>query len=79
MYDGASTRVKSMCGETEDFRVNVGVHQISALSFYLLFLVIDEIIKVIQGDVTLLYAEVHAVCIFLIEHSTEEIHFGLEK
>jgi len=43
--EGANTRIKSLVGETEDFRVGVGVHQGSAL----FSLVIDEITKSIQG------------------------------
>ena len=27
MYEGASTRVKSLCGESEDLSVRVGLHQ----------------------------------------------------
>lgn len=32
MYEKARTSIKSVCGETKDFTVKVGVHQGSALS-----------------------------------------------
>jgi len=41
MYERLCTSVKSMCGETEDFRVIVDVHQESVLSPYLFSVVID--------------------------------------
>jgi len=48
MYEGANTRVKSLVGKTEDFRVGVGVgvHQGSALSPYLFSLVMTKLLKV---------------------------------
>ena len=45
MYKGESTRLRSLCGKTENLRVRVGVHQGSALSRYLFSLVMDEITK----------------------------------
>lgn len=53
MYERLCTSVKSECGETEDFRVRVGVHQGSALSPYLFSVVIDEVTKEIQEEITL--------------------------
>lgn len=51
MYEGESKRVKSLCGETKDFRVKLGVHQDSALNPYLFSLVIDYMIKVTKGEI----------------------------
>lgn len=31
MYEGTSTRLRCLCGETEDFSVKIGVHQGLAL------------------------------------------------
>jgi len=42
-YEGSCTSVKSMCEETENFRVRVGVHQESTLSPYLFSVIMDEI------------------------------------
>jgi len=49
MYEDAMTRVKSVCGETDEFSVRVGVHQCSALNPYL-FLVMNEITNDIKGE-----------------------------
>jgi len=49
MYEGSCTNVKSMWGETEGYRVRAGVHLESALNPYLFTVVMDEIIKDIQG------------------------------
>jgi len=45
IYEGLIISVKSICEETEDFGVRVGVHQVSALSPYLLSVVMDELQK----------------------------------
>jgi len=49
LYEGSSTSIESMCEETEDFRVRVGVHQGFALNPYLFFVVMDEVTKEIHG------------------------------
>lgn len=41
MYEGASPRVKSLCGDSKDFCVWVEVHQGLVLSLYLFSLVIN--------------------------------------
>jgi len=45
MYKGAMTKVKSVCGETEEFSVRVGVRQGSAFSPYLFSLIMYKITK----------------------------------
>lgn len=57
MYEGMSTKVRSLSEKNEDFSVSVGVHQGFVLCSYIFFLVIDEIIKYIYGEVcTVVYA-----------------------
>ena len=77
MYERASTRVRSVCGETEDFSVGVGVHQGSALSPYLFSLVMDEITKDIQGEVP--WCMMFADDVVLVGESPEELGVRLEK
>lgn len=77
MYEGANTRVKSLVGETEDFRVRVGVHQGSALSPYLFSLVMDEITKSVQGEVP--WCMLFADDVVLVGESLEDVNYRLEE
>jgi hypothetical protein len=45
------TSVRTSDGDTDDFRINIGLHQGSALSPYLFALVMDEITRDIQGGI----------------------------
>ncbi|XP_052193027.1 uncharacterized protein LOC127801710 [Diospyros lotus] len=51
MYHGAETRVRTCGGDTEPFKITIGLHQGSALSLYLFALVMDELTKDIQTEV----------------------------
>jgi hypothetical protein len=51
MYDNVVTSVQISDGDTNDFPINIGLHQGSALSPYLFALVMDEVTKAIQGDI----------------------------
>jgi hypothetical protein len=42
MYDNVVTSVRTSDGDTNDFPINIGLHQGSALSPYLFALVMDE-------------------------------------
>ncbi|KAK4357084.1 hypothetical protein RND71_022694 [Anisodus tanguticus] len=50
MYDGAKTRVRTVEGDSEHFTVMRGLHQGSALRPFLFALVMDELIRQIQGE-----------------------------
>jgi len=50
MYDGCRTKVRSMCGETEEFAVTVGVHQGSALSPFLFLIILECLTKEIRRE-----------------------------
>jgi hypothetical protein len=51
MYDNVVTSVQISDRYTNDFLINIGLHQGSALSSYLFALVMDEIIRDIQGGI----------------------------
>ena len=50
MYEGSKTRVRCAAGDTEDFRVTVGLHQGSTLSPFLFAIIIDCITADIQRE-----------------------------
>jgi hypothetical protein len=52
IFEGWRTSVKSLCEVIDNFNVEVCVHQGSALSPYLFSVVIDEVMKDIQGEIT---------------------------
>ena len=52
MYKDATTFVRTCDGNTTDFSINIGLHQGSALSLYLFALVMDEVTRDIQGEIT---------------------------
>ena len=47
---GATTTVKSVAGLTEEFKVNVGLHQGSALSLFLFAIIMDKLTEDISKD-----------------------------
>jgi hypothetical protein len=51
MYNNVVTSVRTSDGDTNDFPINMGLHQGSALSPYLFALVIDEVTRDIQGGI----------------------------
>jgi hypothetical protein len=51
MYDNVVTSVQTSDGDTNDFLINIGLHQGSALSPYLFALVTDEVTRDIQGGI----------------------------
>jgi hypothetical protein len=51
MHNSVVTSVRTSDGDINDFPINIGLHQGSGLSHYLFALVIDEVIRDIQGDI----------------------------
>jgi hypothetical protein len=45
MYDNVVTSVRTSDGDTNDFSINIGLHQGSALSPYLFVLVMNEVTR----------------------------------
>jgi hypothetical protein len=52
MYDNVVTNVRTSDRDTNDFPINIGLHQGSALSPYLFALVMDEVTRDIQGGIS---------------------------
>jgi hypothetical protein len=48
MYDNVVTSVRTSDGDTNDFSINIGLHQGLALSLYLFALMMDEVTRDIQ-------------------------------
>jgi hypothetical protein len=51
MYDNVVTNVRTSDRDTNNFPINIGLHQGSALSPYLFALVMDEVIRDIQDGI----------------------------
>jgi hypothetical protein len=51
MYDNAVISGRTSDGDTNDFPINIELHQESALNSYLFALVMDEITRDIQGGI----------------------------
>jgi hypothetical protein len=51
MYDNVMASVRTSDRDTNDFPINIGLHQGSALSPYIFALVMDEVIRDIQGGI----------------------------
>jgi hypothetical protein len=52
MYDNIVTSVRTSNGDTNDFPINIRLYQGLALSPYLFALVMDEVIRDIQGGIS---------------------------
>jgi hypothetical protein len=51
MYDNIVTNVRISDGDTNNFLINIGLHQGSALSPHLFAFVMDEVTRDIQGGI----------------------------
>jgi hypothetical protein len=67
MYINVVTSVRTSDEDTDDFPINIGLHQVSALSPYLFALMIDEVTRDIQRDI--LWCMLFADDVVLIEES----------
>ena len=64
MYQGCKTVVRSAAGESNNFGVEVGVHQASALSPYLFLLLMDVLTQDVRKDVpgSMMFADDIVLC-----------------
>jgi hypothetical protein len=72
MYDNVVTSD----GDTNDFPINIGLHQESALSPYLFALVMDEVTRDIQGGIT--WCMLFADYVVLVDESRTGVDQKLE-
>lgn len=79
VYEGARTRVMSLCGETDDFTVSVRVHQCSALSPRLFSLEMDKRTNDIQYEVLWCTLFADDIYIVLVGDSLEVVNGRLEE
>jgi hypothetical protein len=76
MYDKVVTSVRTTDGDTNIFPINIGLHQGSALSPYLFALVIDEVTRDIQGDIS--WCRLFVDDAVLVDESRERVNRKLE-
>jgi hypothetical protein len=76
MYDNVVTSVRTSDGDTNDFSINIGLHQGSALSPYLFALVMDEVTRDIQGGI--LWCMLFADDVVLVDESRTWVDQKLE-
>jgi hypothetical protein len=76
MYKDAMTCVRTYDGDTSDFPIKIGLHQGSALSPYLFALVMDEVTRDIQGDIS--WCMLFADDVVLVDESRTGVNMKLE-
>jgi len=79
MYEGVRTRVRTVVpvGDTDDFPLDIGLHQRSALSPFLFTIVMDELMKGIQDEIP--WCMLFADDIVLIDESRKAVNTKLER
>jgi hypothetical protein len=76
IYNNVVTSVQTSDGDTNDFLINIGLHQGSALSSYLFALVLDEVTRDIQDSIPLCMLFVDDVV--LMDESKTRVYQKLE-
>jgi hypothetical protein len=76
LYINVVTSVRTSDGDTDDFPINIGLHQGSAFRPYLFVLVIDEVTSDIQGDIP--WCMLFADDVVLIKESKSGVSQKLE-
>jgi hypothetical protein len=67
MYNNVVTSVRTSDGDANDFPINIGIQQGSSLNAYLFALVMDEVIRDIQGSIP--YCMLFADDVILVDQS----------
>ena len=77
MYDGVRTRVKTAMGDTNDFSIDVGLHQGLALSPFLFTILMNELTRGIQDEIP--WCMLFADDIILINETKEGVNTKLKQ
>ncbi|KAK3521137.1 hypothetical protein QTP86_012535 [Hemibagrus guttatus] len=77
MYERSRTVVRCAVGQTEEFNVEVGLHQGSALSPFLFAIVMDQLSEEVRQESpwTMMFADDIVIC----SESTEQVEENLER
>ncbi|KAK3570792.1 hypothetical protein QTP86_026343 [Hemibagrus guttatus] len=77
MYEGSRTVVRYAVGQTEEFKVEVGLHQGSALSPFLFAIVMDQLSEEVRQESpwTMMFADDIVIC----SESREQVKENLER
>ncbi|KAK3521330.1 hypothetical protein QTP70_003176 [Hemibagrus guttatus] len=77
MYERSRTVVRCAVGQTEEFKVEVGLHQRSALSPFLFAIVIDQLSEEVRQESpwTMMFADDIVIC----SESREQVEENLER
>ncbi|KAK3529802.1 hypothetical protein QTP86_004630 [Hemibagrus guttatus] len=77
MYERSRTVVRCAVGQTEEFKVEVGLHQGSALSPFLFAIVMDQLSEEVRQESpwTMMYADDIVIC----SESREQVEENLER
>ena len=78
IYEGVRTIVKTLRGVTNDFPIDIGLHQGSVLSPFLFTIVVDELTKGIRDEILwcMLFVDDD---IFLIDENRNKVRYKLER
>ncbi|KAK3559379.1 hypothetical protein QTP86_012788 [Hemibagrus guttatus] len=77
MYERCRTVVRCAVGQTEEFKVEVGLHQGSALSPFLFAIVMDQLSEEVRQESpwTMMFADDIVIC----SESREQVEENLER
>ncbi|KAK3546874.1 hypothetical protein QTP86_003804 [Hemibagrus guttatus] len=77
MYERSRTVVRCAVGHTEEFKVEVGLHQGSALSPFLFVMVMDQLLEEVRQESpwTMMFADDIVIC----SESREQVEENLER
>ena len=77
MYDGVRIRVRTLVGDTDDFPMDIVLHQGSMLGSFLFTIIIDKLTRGIQDEIPwcMLFAE----DIVLIDETRDGVNTKLER